>query len=118
MSTTAIQRGDVLTLTAPGGGFTAGVAVAVSSLVVVPKNTAASGVLTDCDVEGVHTLAKATGATWSEGQVLYFDTSTANFKTATNATAFRAGVATAAAASGDTTGKVRLCNISAAVNVA
>jgi len=118
MATNFIQPGDVLDLTAPSGGVTAGVAVLIGSLVVVPTATVAQTLQFEGQITGVFTLAKATGATWSEGQVLYFDSSAGNFATAQSATARRAGVAVAAAASGDTTGKLRLNNINAAANVA
>lgn len=118
MSTKFIQTGDVVTLTAPSGGVTSGVAVKIGSLVVVPRTTAAQTVAFDADVTGVHTLAKATGTAWTEGATLYFDTANSNFVTAQSATASRAGHAVAAAASGDTTGTVRLTNIGAVVNVA
>lgn len=112
------QTGDVVTLTAPGGGVTAGTALLISSLVVVPATTVAAGLPFDAHVAGVFVLAKATGNAWVEGQVLYYDSSNNNFVVAASATARRAGSAVAAAASGDTTGVVRLANISAAVNVA
>lgn len=110
MGNNFIQRGDVMDFTAPGGGFTAGVAIKVGALVVVPTVTAASGVVVPCHVAGVHTLAKATGAAWTEGAALYWANGTANFTTTATANE-RAGTAAAAAASGDTTGKVRLDGI-------
>ena len=118
MSRTFVQTGDVLTLTAPSGGVVAGTALKIGSLVVVPRTTAAQTLPFDGDVAGVHTLAKATGTAWTEGQTLYFDTANNNFVTAQSLTASRAGQAAAAAASGDATGLVRLINIGAAVNVA
>jgi predicted RecA/RadA family phage recombinase len=113
-----IQPGCTMTFTAPGGGVTKDVPVLISSLVVIPVNTVAAGLPFEGMIEGVFTQPKTAGATWSEGQVLYFDSATSSFTTAASATARRAGAAVAAALSGDTTGKVRLANISAAVNVA
>lgn len=118
MSTNYLQPGTVLDLTSPTGGVVAGAAILIGSLVVVPTATVAQTLPFEGMVVGVFTLAKATGATWSEGQVLYFDSAAGNFATAQSATARRAGVAVAAAASGDTTGKVRLNNINSVVNVA
>lgn len=118
MSSNYIQPGDVLDLTSPTGGVVAGVAILVGGLVVVPTATVAQTLPFEGRRNGVHTLAKATGATWSEGQTLYFDSSAGNFATAQSATARRAGIAVAAAASGDTSGKVLLNNIGAVVNVA
>jgi len=113
-----IQEGHILPFTSPTGGVVKGVAILIGSLVVVPTDTVAQTLPFEGHVTGVWTLAKTAGATWSEGQVLYFDSSAGSFTTAQSATARRAGVAVAAAQSGDTSGKVRLQNISAAVNVA
>jgi predicted RecA/RadA family phage recombinase len=118
MSRTFIQPGDVIQLTAPSGGVTAGTALKIGSLIVVPRTTVAQTLPFDADLAGVHTLAKATGTAWTEGATLYFDTANNNFVTAQSATACRAGHAAAAAALGDTTGSVRLLNIGAVVNVA
>lgn len=118
MSRTFIQPEEVVQLTAPSGGVTAGTALKIGSLIVVPRITAAQGAVFDADLNGVHLLAKATGTAWTEGATLYFDTANNNFVTAASATACRAGHAVAAAASGDATGSVRLLNIGAVVNVA
>lgn len=118
MATNFIQPGCTMTFIAPTGGVTSGVAVLIGGLVVVPNTTAAQTVAFEGTVEGVYTLAKATGTAWTAWQVLYFDSANSNFVTAQSATARRAGVATAAAASGDATGSVKLLNIGAAVNVA
>ncbi len=114
-----IQNGTVLdNLIAPTGGVTKDVGVLVQNIVVVPTATVAQTLTFSGHVEGVHTLAKATGSAWAVGQNLYWDTANNNFVTAQSATARRAGIAAAAAASGDTTGAVKLNNIGAAVNVA
>lgn len=113
-----LNPGDVQNFTAPGGGVVSGTALLISSLVVVPQVTAAAGVQFAGALTGVFVLAKTAGATWSEGQVLYFDSATSSFTTAQSATARRAGAAVLAALSGDVVGQVRLANISAVVNVA
>ncbi len=118
MSRVFIQPGNTLTLTAPTGGVVAGTPLLIGSLVVVPATTAAQTLPFDGHVEGVFTVPKATGATWSEGQILYWDSTAGNFATAQSATARRAAAAVVAAGSGDTTGVARLCNIGAPVNVA
>lgn len=118
MANNFIQPGLVLDLTAPTGGVVKGVAILIGALVVVPTDTVAQTLPFEGHTEGVFTLAKATGNAWTEGQVLYFDSTAGNFAVAASATARRAGFAVAAAASGDTSGKVRLNNIGAAVNVA
>jgi len=118
MSTKFIEPGRVLTFTAPSGGVVAGTPVLIGSMVVIPRTTVAQTLPFDGDVEGVLTVPKATGATWSEGQILYYDSSAVNFATAQSATARRAAIAVVAAASGDTVGTAKLMNIGAAVNVA
>jgi len=119
MSQKYLQQGDVLEFTAPSGGVTVDVPVLISSLVVVPMVTAAAGVRFNGATKGVFQLMpKTAGTAWVEGQVLYFDSANGNFTTAQSATARRAAAAVLAALSGDTTGTVRLENISAAVNVA
>lgn len=102
-----VQPGELITLTAPGGGVVNGVAIRIGDLVVVPQVSAAAGVTFTAAITGVWTLAKATGTAWTEGLILYWANGTANFTTVATANQ-RAGVAAAAAASGDTAGKVRL----------
>lgn len=107
MATTYIQEGEVLTLTAPTGGVTAGTPVLIANLLVVPQTTAAQTLPFDAYTEGVHLLPKATGTAWLEGQILYWD-DTAKKITTVSTSNYRVGCAVAAAASGDTTGKVKL----------
>jgi predicted RecA/RadA family phage recombinase len=119
MSSKFSNPGAVQTFTAPGGGVTVDVPVLIGSLVVIPLVSAAAGASFEGALEGVfRSMPKATGAAWTEGLVLYFDSADSTFKTAASATARRAATAVVAAASGDTTGTLRLLNISAAVNVA
>ena len=119
MATNFIARGDTIDgLIAPTGGVTKDVAVLVQNMVVIPHATVAQTLTFSATVEGVFTLAKATGNAWAVGQVLYWDTANNNWVVAQSATARRAGFAAKAAASGDTTGDVKLNNIGAAVNVA
>ena len=58
-------------------------------------------------LDGAHTLAKATGQTWTVGAQLYWDNTNKNFTTTSSGNT-AAGKALAAAASGDTTGKVKI----------
>jgi len=107
MSRTFIQCGDVLTLTAPTGGVTSGTPVLIGGLLVVPRTTAAQTLPFDADTEGVHYLPKATGTAWTEGQLLYWD-DTAKKVTTVSTSNYRIGCASAAAASGDTSGYIKL----------
>ena len=114
-----LQDGETLTLIAPAGGVTSGVAVLVGDLVVIPVNDAAAGEEFQGTKRGVYAnQLKAAGTAWTAGDVLYFDSADSTFKAATGATARRAGFAAADADAADTTGTVELLNIGAAVNVA
>lgn len=113
------QNGCILPFIAPAGGVVAGTPIVIQGVVVVPIATAAVGVEFQGRTEGVISgVLKAAGATWTTGQVLYFDTADSTWKTATNATARRAGIAAAPALIAATTGDVKLLNIGAPVNVA
>lgn len=113
-----LQPGAVQEFTAPGGGVVSGTPVLIGGLVVIPEVTAIATARFNGAVEGVFTVPKTAGAAWVEGQVLYFDSATTTFTTAQSATARRAGAASAAALSADTSGRVTLLNTGAAVNVA
>jgi predicted RecA/RadA family phage recombinase len=110
----ASQSGDVLTLTAPTGGVVSGTPVKVGQLIVVPQATVAQTLPFAGARVGVFTgVAKATGAAWAEGELLYWNDTNKNFtKSSTGATL--CAVAGAAAASGDATGTVVLLGIAAA----
>jgi predicted RecA/RadA family phage recombinase len=120
MTTNFKQSGDTtLTFVAPSGGVENGVPILIQGVVVIPAADADETDEFEGHTEGVFSgLLKATGAAWTTGQVLYFDTADATFKTSESATARRAGIAAAAAISAATTGDVKLLNICAAVNVA
>lgn len=107
MGTSYQKPGEVLQFTAPTGGVTKGVPVLIGALPVVPLDTVAQTLPFRGYTQGVHLLPKASGQTWSEGSLLYLDNSAHNVTT-TSTSNYRLGVATAAAASGDTTGYVRL----------
>lgn len=116
-----LQDGDTLTLTAPAGGVTSGVAVLVGGLVVIPKNDADAGDPFEGKTTGVFENQAKTdgvGTAWTVGAPVYFDSATSEFTYVQSATARRAGVAVEAAADDDTTGTVKLINICAAPNVA
>lgn len=96
------QNGSRLRLY-PDAGVKAGQIVIVGDLIGVAfaNYDVADGDGVICDLEGVYTLPKATGA-WAQGQKLYVDAATGNV-TATESAAFighAADVATADAADG------------------
>lgn len=99
--------GKVLKLTAPSGGVVSGLGYKIGSLIVLATVSVDELEKFSALVEGEATVVKATGATWSEGQKIYWDNSAKKF-TATSGGNTLAGVATAAAGSGDATGKMRL----------
>lgn len=109
MSKAFIQRGDVMTFTAPGGGVTAGTGVLIGKLLVIPQETVAATVQFDGYVYGVVSHAKADTQAWTEGQIVYWDDSAKVFTTV-SAGNTRAGIAAAAVGAGGglTTGIVRL----------
>lgn len=109
MSTTFLQKGEVLTLTAPAGGVVAGTAYLIGAILVVARETVAQGLPFDADVCGVHVLPKAAGAL-AEGASVYWDNAAKNV-TATPTANYYIGVATAAALAGDATVPVRLNGI-------
>lgn len=63
MAKNFVQDGDVLTLTAPTGGVTSGVPVAIGQLVVVPITDAAEGELFGGKTNGVWSVAVEAGLT-------------------------------------------------------
>jgi predicted RecA/RadA family phage recombinase len=102
-----VQRGEIIPLTAPSGGVVSGNAYKIGALVVVACVSAAQTLPFSAMTRGVHVLPKATGQTWSEGAVLYWDNSAAKFTTTSGGNTL-AGHAARAALTGDTTGYVRL----------
>jgi predicted RecA/RadA family phage recombinase len=104
-----VQRGEILEVTAPAA-VTSGDFVLVGSIGGIAIVSAASGAPVPLDCSGVvATLPKATGAAWSQGDVLYWDATNKNF-TKTSSGNTKAGIAAAIAGqqSGDATGAVRL----------
>ena len=101
-----LMEGKTLTLTAPYA-LTSGQGLLVGSLFGVASADAAISTEVEALTDGVFTLTKATGAAWTVGALIYWDNAARNCTT-TVATNKLIGVAQAAAASGDTTGNVRL----------
>lgn len=100
-----VQPGDNLDLVAPRD-LTSGAGFLVGSIFAVASLTVAAGVVVSGVTSGVFDLPKAAGAV-TQGQKLYWDNAAFNVTTtSTNNT--QIGVATAAAASGDATARVKL----------
>lgn len=102
-----VQPGDVLTFTAPVGDVVSGTGYQIGSLFCVAAADAAAGAEFEGQITGVFDLPKATGAGWTEGQVLYWDDS-AKKVTGTVGANLLIGTAARVEASGDTIGRVRL----------
>lgn len=100
------QAGDVVEYAAPyavasGGGALIGTRFGVA-LVALGNGERGNFAMT-----GVYTLAKATGAAWTEGAKLYWDNAARNVTTTASGNTL-IGTAAAAAASGATVGDVLL----------
>lgn len=110
MTDTYQQVGDVITLTASAGGVTKDGLVALNQCCVVALETAASGVAYAAAAEGVFTVTKKAGATldFAVGEYAYALT-TGGVEVAVPTGGTEAvGFAVEAAATGDTTVKVKL----------
>jgi predicted RecA/RadA family phage recombinase len=101
-----VQPGNTLTLIAPYA-VASGAALKVGLIIGVAATAAGIGATVEADTVGVFTLAKATGAAWTVGALLYWD-DTAKNCTTTAASNQKIGVAVVAAGAGDTTGVVKL----------
>ena len=101
------QPGDTLTLAAPTGGVTGGVAYQIGDLFVVAGATALVGVNFPAHVVGVFSLTKVAGVAWTEGQALYWDVANAHASTDSGA-GLLCGIASAAATSGAVIGDIAI----------
>jgi len=102
-----VQPGEVQSFTAPNGGVLTGLAYKIGQALVVAVASVAQDLPFDGRIRGVFTLPKATGQTWSEGALLYWDNSGKKFTTSAGGNRL-SGWAQAEAATGDTTGSVYL----------
>lgn len=99
---------QTIDLTAPAGGVTAGLFYLIGAVLIFANVTAAEGETFAGVRTGMFTdVVKATGSTWTEGQLIYWDDTNKRF-TATVGTNKLVGFAAAAAASGDAVGSVVL----------
>lgn len=97
--------------TAASGAVSSGDVDSLNDLVGVAQNDAADTESVVYALEGVYLVGKATGQTWGVGEAVNWDNSAGVFTTGTTSAASDvtdAGVAMAAAASGDTTGYVKI----------
>ncbi len=101
------NSGDVITLTAPGGGVTVGLGYKIGQVFVVATATIAATLDFEGLVTGVVELVKDAGTAWTGGQLLYWDDTDSNVTTVV-AGNLLIGFAASAADSGDVLGDVRL----------
>jgi predicted RecA/RadA family phage recombinase len=109
MAKNYIQCGDVINYQNSGSAITSGSVVKIGSLMgIAMTDIAATTGVGAVAIEGVFgPVAKETGQAWVQGDQLYWDAGNSRFtKTSTSNTA--AGHAFEPAASGDTTGYIRL----------
>lgn len=99
-----VQKGDTITLTAPYA-VSSGQGFLVGSLFAIANADAANGGTVEGETEGVFDLTKATGQAWAQGVKVYWD-NTAKNVTTTSTSNTLIGVATLAAVSGATVGRV------------
>ena len=106
--TTLYSDGDVIHVTAPTGGYTAGALVALTDMVGIVHETAAAGVTAVLQVRGVHTLTKpaAADAGFTAGDTVYVTATGALSNAATGKT--YVGKAWAAAVTGATSMQVHI----------
>lgn len=101
-----VQRGDIIDLVAPSGGYTSGQLVVAGELTGVANTDAAENEVCAVSMTGVYSLPKATGAL-TVGAKVYSNAGAAVDTTDTNTFV---GYVVEAAASGDATAKVLLSN--------
>lgn len=103
-----VQKGDVLTLTAPYNVNSGKGALVGGTIFGIAVNDYLSGA-TDCEFarEGVFSIDKVSAQAWAVGQLVYWDDS-AKLATTTKSTNIKIGVAVAVAANPSSTGLVLL----------
>lgn len=102
-----VQEGDTIHIDAAPYAVAAGAGLLMTSIFGVAVGDIENGGEGEIVTEGIFTLAKATGAAWAQGDLLYWDDS-AKKLTKTSASNYLVGSAAAAAESADATGDVWL----------
>ena len=107
MATNFVTHGESIPYTnATGSNITSGSVVAVGDMIGIALSDILIGSTGTVQLAGVAIVAKTTGQAWTQGAKLYWD-GTSAFTTTVGSNVW-AGWAYAAAASGDTTGQVKL----------
>jgi predicted RecA/RadA family phage recombinase len=108
-----IQRGDIITVTAPTGGVTSGQGMLVGNLFGVAATTAAEGESVEIATVGVYELPKLMSAVIAAGDRVAWDV-TAKQVVLPGTGMVPIGIATLAAGNGVATLRVRLDGIATA----
>jgi predicted RecA/RadA family phage recombinase len=108
-----IQRGDIITVTAPTGGVTSGQGVLIGNLFGVAATTVAEGESAEIATVGVYELPKLASAVIAAGDRVAWD-DTAKQVVLPGTGMVPIGVATIAAGNGVATVRVRLDGVSTA----
>lgn len=112
MSNTFVQPGKVLTHSnSSGSGISAGDVVVIGDTVAIALVDIANGDEGSVSVAGVHSVTKAAGTAWNQGDKIDWDASTSAFDkgiTAASGDVEDCGIAAADAGSADTTAQVLL----------
>lgn len=103
-----IQKGSVLTVTAPSGGCVSGVLYRINGLLGVAATDAVEGAQVELLTEGVFSLAKTSAQAWAVGEPVYAIAATNVLTNVAGTGNYLVGVATAIAANPSSTGQVRL----------
>ncbi len=104
---TFIQHGHSLDYVAPAGGVVSGVALLLTTVLVVPATTASEGETFSGWIEGVYTLPCATGTAWNMNDALYWDAGNKRLTTTANNNTL-VGMAAAPKPAGDNRGAIKL----------
>jgi predicted RecA/RadA family phage recombinase len=108
-----IQRGDMITVTAPTGGVTSGQGLLVGNLFGVAATTAAEGDSVEMATVGVYELPKLASAVIAAGARIAWD-DTAKQVVLPGTGMVPIGIATVAAGNGVVTARVRLDGVATA----
>lgn len=106
-----IQKGDVITVSAPTGGIAAGEGTIIGNIFGIAAYAAAVGELVELATIGVYQLPKATAAVLTVGARVAWDNSAKNINVPGTGR-FPVGIATEAAGNGITSVAVRLDGVS------
>ena len=98
MATNYKGEGDIVTLIAPGAGFTSGTPVLQAGKLVLPLKDGDSGDSVACAMSGIWYVTKTSGVTIAEGEPAYFNSTSDEFTNVDDASNRQVGYFTKVAA--------------------